>query len=83
MTQDDDRLLQALASLPLIVPDVEWETRVRARCHSAISRRASRQARGGRDHLSVAGLVDLAAAAALCVYLAAVLTEAVRLGGLL
>jgi len=80
MKQDDDQLLQALASLPPIAPDIEWETRVRARCHSAVSRRASRRARGGRN-LFGAGLVDLAAAIALCVYLAAVLIEAGRLGG--
>jgi hypothetical protein len=80
MMQDDDRLLEALAGLPPIAPDIEWETRVRARCHTAISRRASRRARAGRN-LFRAKLVDLAAATALCVYLAAVLIEAARLGG--
>ena len=80
MAQDDDRLLQTLAGLPPIAPDIEWVTRVRARCHSAVSRRASQRARAGRN-LFGAGLVDLAAATALCLYLAAVLIEAARLGG--
>jgi hypothetical protein len=80
--QDDDRLLQALAALPPIAPDIDWETRVRARCHAAVSRRDSLRTRAGRN-LFGAGLVDLTAATALCVYLAAVLIEAVRLGGFL
>jgi hypothetical protein len=80
MIQDDERLLQALACLPPIAPDIEWETLVRARCHSEVSKRASRRARAGR-HLLGAEFVDLAAAMALFVYLAAVLIEAARLGG--
>jgi arginine utilization protein RocB len=80
MTKDDDLLLQALARLPLIAPDIEWENHVRKRCHSAIARRVSRRARAGRG-LPGTGLLDMAAAAALCVYLGAVLTEAMRLGG--
>ena len=75
MTQDDDRILQTLAGLPPIAPDIERETRVRARCHAAIARRALRQARAGQ-------LIDLAAAAALIFYLAAVIAEAARLAGL-
>jgi anti-sigma-K factor RskA len=82
MKQDNDPLFQALASLRPIAPDIEWETRVRARCRAAISRRASRQARVGRS-LSFAGIVDLAAAAALSFYLASVFVEAARLRGLL
>jgi len=81
MTQEYDRLLQALARLPLIEPDMEWESRLRASCHSALSKRASRQVRAGRN-LSGTGLIDLAAATALCVYLAAVLAEAARFTGL-
>jgi hypothetical protein len=81
MKQDHDPLFQALASLPPIAPDIEWETRVRTRCQTAILRRASRRPRAGRK-LSGAGLVDLAASAALSFYLAAVLIEAARLGGL-
>lgn len=80
MTQDDDRLLQALARLPLIRPNMEWETRVRARCHAAISKRASRGARA-RKNLSGAAFIGLVAAAALCVYLVAILGEAARLAG--
>jgi len=80
MIQDDERLLQALAGLRPITPDIEWETRVRARCHTAVSLRASRRARALRNSFR-AKLVDLAAATALCVYLAAVIIEAARLGG--
>jgi hypothetical protein len=80
MTQDDDRLLQALARLPQIEPDVRWEAHVQARCHAAISRRASRRTRARRSLFGMS-LVDLGAAGALCVYLAAVLAEAARLLG--
>lgn len=80
MTHDDDRLLQALARLPLLEPDMEWEARVRARCRATISRRDSRRSRAGRN-LSGTRLIDWAAAATLCVYLAAVLAEAARLAG--
>ena len=81
MTQDDDRILQALAGLPPIAPDIERETRVRARCHAVIARRALRQAQAGRN-LRDAGLVDLSAIAILLFYLAAVIAEAARLVGL-
>jgi len=81
MTQDDDRILQALAGLPPIAPDIEWETRVRARCHAVIARCALRQPQAGRN-LRGTGLIDLAAAAALLFYLAAVIAEAARLVGL-
>jgi len=73
MKPDDDRLLEALARLPLIQPEMEWEARVRTRCRSAISKRASRRT----------GLIGLAAATALCIYFAAILAEAARLAGLL
>jgi hypothetical protein len=75
----DDRLFEILASLPPITPDVQWESRVRARCHSVISRGSSRPA-GTRGNLSAARIFDVAGAVALCGYLAAMLTEAVRLG---
>ena len=81
MTQDDDRILQALAGLPPIAPDIEWETRVRVRCHAVIARCALRQPQAGRN-LRGTGLIDLAAAAALLFYLAAVIAEAARLVGL-
>jgi Flp pilus assembly protein TadB len=81
MTQNGDSLLQALARLPLIEPGAAWETRVRERCHSAIRKQASRRARTGM-HLSVTSLIDLAAAAALCVYWVAVVVAAVKLSGL-
>ena len=80
MTKDDDPLLRALAELPPITPDIEREAHVRARCHSAVSMRAARRARDGRN-VFAARFVSLAAAAVLCVYWAAVLIEAARLGG--
>jgi hypothetical protein len=80
MTPDDDQLFEALARLPSITPDIERETRIRARCHAELSRRASRRVQAGRN-LFTARLVDLAATTALFVYLAAVLIEAARLGG--
>lgn len=77
MPTDDDPVFEALASLPPITPDAEWESRVRARCHSAIlKRRTVRQA--GRN-LSNAVLAAVSGAAALCVYLVLALAEAVRL----
>ena len=82
MTEDDNRLLQDLSDLPRIAPDIEWETRVRTRCHAAIARRASRRARSGTNPAG-AGLLDAVAAVAICAYLAAVLIDAARLGGLL
>ena len=80
MTEDDDQLLQALACLPSVPRDIEWESRVRARCHSAIAQRAARREKG-RKRPAGARLVWLAAAAMLCVYLAAVFSAASRLGG--
>ena len=81
MTQDDDRIFHALAGLQPIAPDMEWETRVRARCHAMIARRALREAQAGRD-LRGTELIDLAAAAALFFYLAAALAAAAQLVGL-
>jgi hypothetical protein len=78
MPATDDRIFEALASLPPIAPDAEWEARVRARCHSAISRRARLRERAGRT-LSHAALAAISGAAVLCVYLAAMLAEVVRL----
>ena len=69
---EDDLLLHALARLPGMQPDPEWEHRVRTRCHSAIVARNTRRAL----------LFDFAAAIALCAWLAAVLVESARLAGL-
>jgi len=81
MTQDDDRLFQALARLPLIQSELEWEGRVRTRCNSAISRRASKRARAKRNR-SGAGPIGLVASIALCIYWAAMLADAAQLAGL-
>jgi hypothetical protein len=77
MSANHDRWFEALASLPPIAPDAEWESRVRARCHSAISRRARWRKRG--RNLSNAALAAISGAALLCVYLAVMLAEVVRL----
>jgi hypothetical protein len=68
---DDDRLLEEFARIPPVEMSMEWEARVRARCHSAMTRRRRRR--------FASRLVDLAAVATLCVYLAAVFAEAARL----
>jgi hypothetical protein len=81
VTQGDDRLFQALARLPLIESDLEWEDRVRARCHSAISRRTSKRA-GAKKNRSRSALISLAASIVLFIYWAAMLTEAARLAAL-
>jgi hypothetical protein len=77
MSTNDDRLFEALASLPPIAPDAGWESRVRARCHSAISRRARLRERG--RNLSHAALAAISGAAVLCLYLAVMLAEVLRL----
>ena len=82
MTQGDDRLFQALARLPLIQSDLEWEARVRARCHSAISRRAPKRARAKRNRSGPA-LISLAVSIALFIYWVAMLTEAAQLAALM
>lgn len=77
---DEDRLLRDLACLPPITPDIEHEASVRKRCHAAIARRMARGVpmRKVQSHIA---LVDIAAVTALCVYVAAMFTEAMRLGG--
>jgi len=78
MSQNDDPVLEALASLPPIAIDAEWESRVRVRCHSAISRRSTLRRRAGRN-LSQGVLAAISGAAVLCAYLAVMLAEVVRL----
>jgi hypothetical protein len=80
MTEEDDLLLEALAHLRPIASDVKRDVHVLERCHAAIARRAFRLGKG-LTGLSGRRLFDLAAAAALCLYLAAAITEAVRMGG--
>ena len=80
MTEEDDRLLEILSALPRVTPDAQRASRVRARCHSAISRQALERARKSKRHWR-SRLVDLAGAAALCIYLAVAIAEAVRLTG--
>lgn len=78
MPLEDDPIFDALAGLPPVPPDNEWELRVQARCRSAISGRAalSRQRTGYGARFAF-----ISAAAVLCVYLAAMLAQAVRLAG--
>jgi len=82
MTQDDDRLLEAVAGLRTITPHSGWEKRVRARCHSEIAARAARQVRTDNRMVRRLSLVEVAVLVALCVYLSALLQQAARLGGL-
>ncbi len=71
---DNDWLVDALANLPRFTPDAEWQARVRARCHSEMSRRARRRRRRSTGTAAAAVL-------ALCFYLAAVLRAAARFAG--
>jgi hypothetical protein len=78
MSSNLDPLFEALPTLPPIEPDAEWELRVRARCHAAISRRpASRRQAGRRAFNEV--LAAISGAAVLCAYLAVMLAEVLRL----
>ncbi|MBL8174045.1 MAG: hypothetical protein JNK48_05210 [Bryobacterales bacterium] len=79
---DEDRLLRNLACLPQITPNIEREASVRRRCHAVIAGRMSRGTPMRTVQYRTAP-VDIAAAAALCVYLTAMLMEALRLGGTL
>jgi hypothetical protein len=78
MSANDDPVFEALASLPPIAPDAEWESRVRARCHSAISRRSTLRRRVGRNLFNGA-LAAISGSAALCAYLIVMFVEVVRL----
>lgn len=82
MTESHDPLLEAVASLRTIAPDGSWETRVRARCHSEIAKRATGLVEATKQTIHRLTLVDLTALAFLCVYLSVLLREAARLGGL-
>jgi hypothetical protein len=81
MSANNDPVFEALASLPPITPDAGWESRVRARCHSVISKRATLRERVRRN-LSSAALAAISGAAVLCVYLAVIFAEVVRLAKL-
>lgn len=83
MTENHDPLLEAVASLRTIAPDANWEKRVRAHCHSQITRHAERQMQAATGTVQRLDLVDLAAIAFLFVYLSDLLAEAARLGGFL
>jgi len=67
-----DRELQALAGLSSLAPREEWERRVHARCRAALGE--------PHRHGGVAPrLLDAALVMAIGLYLASVVTEAVRL----
>ena len=78
MSLQDDPIIDALAGLPPVTPDREWEVRVQARCRSAISQRVTvrRQRKKYRAELAF-----ISAAAVLCAYLAAMFAQALRLAG--
>jgi len=77
MTSDDNQIFDALAGLPPVATDREWECRVRDRCHAALSKRVA-QKRTQRDFRR-AVLASISSAAFLFVYLAATFAEAMRL----
>lgn len=78
MTPNDDPVFEALVSLPPIDPGAGYESRVRARCHSAIASRA-RLLNRTRRNLSNAALAAISGAAILCAYLAVMFVQVVRL----
>lgn len=83
MRERDDRLLEALTRLQTVGPNVNWEKRVRARCHSQMIRRARRQRQFGRKFAQKPRLVDIAAVVFLVVYFSTFIHAAARLGGFL
>lgn len=68
---NDDPLFDALQALPEHAPAAHREARVRAACHARIQRRTKRA-------MIAARLLQGATAAALCAYLASVLSAALR-----
>ena len=74
---NDADLFRAMADLPAPAPDLEWESRLRARCHRELARKLSRRQRARLG----ARLFDLTAALAACLYLLAVLHFAARVSG--
>jgi hypothetical protein len=76
MSLKDDPIFDALASLPPVTPDSEWEVRVQTRCRSALAERVARRGQGKRYG---EGLAYLSAAAVLCAYMAAMFAQALRL----
>lgn len=67
----DDPLFDALRALPEHAPDTSREARVRATCHARIQRRAKRKQIATR-------VLQGATAAALCAYIALVLSAVLR-----
>lgn len=78
MSPNGDPVFDALASLPPIDAGDGYESRVRARCHSAIANRAPLLKRTRRN-LSNAALAAISGAAILCAYLAVMFAQALRL----
>ena len=76
MLLEDDPIFDALAALPPVPPDTEWEVRVQARCRSAISGRVAQRRQGKRFR---EGLAFLSAAAFLCAYITAMFAQALQL----
>lgn len=77
MSPNDDPLFEALASLSRIDPSAGYESRVRGRCHSAMTNRATLLKR--RTFLSNAALAAISGAAILCAYLAVMFAQVVHL----
>jgi hypothetical protein len=67
----DDPLFDALRALPEQAPDPCRGARVRSACHASIQRRVR------RDQIAIR-VLNSATAAALCAYLASVLSAALR-----
>jgi hypothetical protein len=75
MSPNDDPIFNALAGLPPVSPDPEWELRVHARCRSAISSRAPLRRHTARYSEALA---FVSAVAVLFTYVAAMFAQALR-----
>lgn len=76
MSFEDDPIFDALAGLPQVTPDPEWEARVQARCRSAIFEQVALRRERKRYR---AGLAYISAAVVLSAYVAAMFAQAIRL----
>lgn len=76
MPLEDDAIFDAVAGLPPVTPDTEWEARVQARCRSAIAERGALRPLSKRYREELA---FLSAAAVVFAYMAAMFAQAVRL----
>jgi hypothetical protein len=80
----NETVLRILARLPMATPDASRSERVRARCHTVLTRRQRRAMRAGNRARPAPRALELALVGGFCVcYLSAVILEALWLRGIL